>query len=163
METAYTSTIIRYYQAASMFREFLPRLDFLDDRGNQHCWVDCFPVAGADCCESLRFDIFVSAVSLKTLREELLRRFLTMMTTFVKDFFAMSCTSKIGVDGCRHRHYPAHHEQGDERVRDQYECVVSASTDNFAPPPTSHLCIAARYIRRYIHKRPEVAGWASLV
>ena len=45
METAYTSTTIRYYQAASMFRKFLQLLDVLDDQGNRHCLVDFFPVS----------------------------------------------------------------------------------------------------------------------
>ena len=132
-----------------MFREFQWLLDFLDDQKST--------LPGrlfSSGCGSLRFDIFVSAVILRTLREELLRRFLKTMTTFVKDFFAMSCTSKVRVEGRRHHHHLAHHKQ---RVRDQYECVVSTSTDNFPPPPTS--CCT----HRYIHIRPEVAGWAPLV
>ena len=37
------------------------------------------------------------------------------------------------------------------------------STDNLPPPPTLHLCDAARSKHRYIHIRPEVVGWAHPV
>ena len=40
---------------------------------------------------------------------------------------------------------------------------VYTSIDNVPPPPTLHLCDAARTKHRYIHIRPEVVGWAPPV
>ena len=40
---------------------------------------------------------------------------------------------------------------------------VYTSIINVPPPPTLHLCDAARTKHRYIHIRPEVVGWAPPV
>ena len=40
--------------------------------------------------------------------------------------------------------------------------AVYTSIDNVPPPPTLHLCDAARSKHRNIHIRPEVVGWAPL-
>ena len=40
-----------------------------------------------------------------------------------KQLRPMSCTGEFRVEGRRHRRHPAHYEQGDERVRDQFDSV----------------------------------------
>ena len=83
IETACTSTSIRYRQAASVFREFLRLHYFQDD------WLDpdfLYRVCGTeiDIAWPTVVDILVSPVILKTLRGEFSKRLLQMVSTLVK-------------------------------------------------------------------------------
>ena len=75
----------------------------------------------------------------------------------------LSRTAEARVEGRRRSRHLSNHQQGDGRVRVQVESVLGRfSIDNVPPPPTLHLCDAARSKHRYIHIRPEVVGWAPL-